>query len=101
VTAQSIFNEAGRYLGRMTSIVANLFNPDKIVLGGGVALSGHLMLDSILQEFEENTMDGIKSDTNIEFSSLGMDAGTLGAIALALDHFVFKQEMISRSYDHI
>ena len=84
----------------MTSIVANLFNPDKIILGGGVALSGHLMLDAIRQEFEENTMDGIKNDTKIELSALGMDAGVLGAIALALDNFVFKQEMISRSYTH-
>ena len=81
--------------------MANLFNPEKIILGGGVALSGHLMLDSVLQEFEENTMEGIKNHTTIEFSSLGMDAGVLGAIALALDHFVFGQEMISRSYDHI
>jgi len=100
VTAKNIFAEAGRYLGRMMSIVANFFNPDKIILGGGVALAGHLMLDTILQEFEENTMDGIKNDTKIEFSALGMDAGVLGAIALTLDNFVFKQEMINRSYAH-
>ncbi len=98
--ANTIFAEAGRYLGRMTSIVANLFNPDKIILGGGVALSGHLMLDTILREFEENTMEGIKNDTKIKLSALGMDAGVLGAIALALDNFVFKQETISRSYSY-
>lgn len=100
VTAKNIFAEAGRYLGRMTSIVANLFNPDKIIIGGGVALAGHFMLEAILQEFNENTMDGIKNDTHIEFSALGMDAGVLGAIALVLDDFVFKQELISRSYSH-
>ncbi len=99
-TAKNIFAEAGRYLGRMISIVANVFNPDKIILSGGVALAGHLMLDTILQEFEENTMDGIKGDIKIECSSLGMDVGVLGAIALALDTFVFKQEMINRSYAH-
>jgi hypothetical protein len=58
------------------------------------------MLDAILQEFEDNTMDGIKNDTKIEFSAFGMDAGMLGAIALALDNFVFKQEVIDRSYIH-
>ncbi len=100
-TAKTIFAEAGRYLGRMISIVANLFNPDKIILGGGVVLAGHLMLDAILREYEKNTMDGIKSDTKIEFSSLGMDAGVLGAIALALENFVFKQKIINRSYAHV
>jgi predicted NBD/HSP70 family sugar kinase len=97
VTAQNIFAEAGRYLGRMTSIVANLLNPDKIIIGGGVALSGHLMLDAILQEFAENTMDVIKNHTTIEMSSLGMDAGILGAVALTLDSFVFRQELINHS----
>ncbi|MBD3309338.1 ROK family protein, partial [candidate division KSB3 bacterium] len=97
LTAQHIFAEAGRYIGRMTSLVANLFNPDTIIIGGGVALAGDLLLTPILKEFEENTMEGIKHTTNIEFSALGMDAGVLGAIALALNHFVFKQEMITRS----
>ncbi len=59
------------------------------------------MLDAILREYEKNTMDGIKSDTKIEFSSLGMDAGVLGAIALALENFVFKQKIINRSYAHV
>jgi glucokinase-like ROK family protein len=94
--AKDIFAEAGRYLGRMISIIANSFNPDKIIVGGGVALAGNLMLDAILQEFEENTMDGIKEHITLEFSSLGMDAGVLGSLALALDHFVFKQDMINR-----
>jgi glucokinase-like ROK family protein len=96
VTAKTIFSEAGRYLGRMTSIVANFFNPDKIILGGGLSLASALMLESIMQEFEENTMEGIKHHTTIESSSLGMDAGVLGAIAMALDHFVFKQDIINR-----
>lgn len=95
--AQNIFAEAGRYLGRMTSIVANLFNPDKIIIGGGVALSGHLMLDAILQEFAENTMEVIKNHTAIEISALGMDAGVCGAVALALDAFVFKQAILTHS----
>ena len=95
--AQNIFSEAGKYLGRMASLVANLFNPDKITIGGGVSLAGGLLLEPISKEFEANTMEGIKNDTHIEFSALGIDAGVLGAIALALNHFVFKQEILHRS----
>jgi glucokinase-like ROK family protein len=93
-TAQDIFNDAGRYLGRMISIIANFFNPDKIILGGGVALAGHLMLDAILQEVGEHTIDVIKQHMQLDVSSLGMDAGVSGALALALDNFVFKHEVI-------
>ena len=95
--ARHIFVETGRYVGRMASIAANLFNPDKIIIGGGVALAGDLLLTSILEEFQANTMEGIKNHTHIEFSALGMDAGVSGAIALALNAFVFKQELIRRA----
>lgn len=95
--ARHIFAEAGRYIGRMTSIAANLFNPDKIIIGGGVALAGDLLLASILQEFQDNTMEGIKNHTQIEFSALGMDAGASGAISLALNAFIFQQELIHRA----
>jgi predicted NBD/HSP70 family sugar kinase/biotin operon repressor len=94
--AQQIFAEAGRYVGRMTSIVANLFNPDKIIIGGGVAQAADLLLDSIQQEFAAHTLDGIDRQTRIEFAALSVDAAVLGAVALALNHFVFKQEIIQR-----
>ena len=93
-TARAIFTEAGRYLGRTISIIANVLNPDKIVLGGGVALAGHLMLDAIFQEVNKHTVDVISRHVKIEMSSLGMDAGVSGALVLALDHFVFKQHSL-------
>jgi glucokinase-like ROK family protein len=96
-TAKEIFNKAGKYLGQAISMVANLFNPDKIIIGGGVALAKDLILEPVLVEYERNTMDVIKDDTKIEISTLGMDAGVLGAIALALNKFIFKPGIINSS----
>ncbi len=94
-TARGIFQNAGRYLGRAISIATNLFNPNTIVIGGGVALAGELLLDPLVQEFDKQTMDIIRKDTRIELSSLGIDAGVSGAVALALNRFVFKSHLVN------
>jgi len=93
--AKQIFSDAGRYLGRAISMVANTFNPEIIILGGGVSLAGQLFLDPIIKEFNKQTMEPILKRTKIEISKLGMDAGVLGAISLALDNFIFKLETIN------
>lgn len=94
-TARRIFQNSGRYLGRAISIATNLFNPDTIIIGGGVALAGDLLLEPLVQEFEKQTMDIIRRDTRIELSSLGIDAGVSGAVALALNRFVFKSHLVN------
>jgi glucokinase len=90
--ANKIFIDAGKYIGRSISSVANFLNPEKIIIGGGVSLAGDLLLNPIIKEFQKQTMEVIKSSTSIEFSKLGMDAGVLGATALGLNHFIFQPE---------
>lgn len=91
--ARAIFDEAGQYLGRALAIAANMLNPDKIILGGGVTLAIDLLQDKIQKEFGRHTMSEIKSSTLIEVSPLGMDAGAYGAIALALNQFLYKADL--------
>ena len=91
--AKRIFDEAGQYLGRAIAMAANLFNPDKIILGGGVTLANDLLLEALQKEYEKHAMKVIKSSTVIEISPLGMDAGAVGAIALALNKFLYKTEL--------
>jgi len=91
--AKEIFVEAGQFLGRAIAIAANMFNPDKIILGGGVTLANDLFQDALQSEYEKHAMSVIKSSTLIEISPLGMDAGAYGAIALALNKFLYKAGM--------
>jgi glucokinase-like ROK family protein len=88
--AQAIFNEVGNYLGRAISYVANLFCPDKIIIGGGIASSGNLLLNPIIDSFNTHTMETVKQNTEVNLSSLGIDAGVYGAIALVLNEFIFS-----------
>lgn len=95
-TAHEIFNETGRYLGRGVSMLANSLNPEKIIIGGGISLAGELLLDPIIKEFNDNTMDIVKKNTEICLSSHGMDAGVRGAIAMALNDIVFNSDLVSK-----
>ncbi len=97
--ARNIMHAAGKYLGRSLSVIANCFNPDKIIIGGGVALAERLLLDPVLEEYAARTMEVIAQHTSIELSSLGGDAGIVGAIALALDNFVFKQDTMDSAWN--
>jgi predicted NBD/HSP70 family sugar kinase len=92
VTALRIFQDASRYLGRAISIAATLFNPDKVVIAGGVAGARELIEKPLMEEYNATTMDIIKDSTVVTFSRYGMDAGINGAVCLALDRFVFHGE---------
>ena len=87
-----IFSDVGRYLGRAISIAATLFNPDQVIIAGGVAQARALFEKPMLDEYQENTMDVIKNSTSISFSSFGIDAGINGCIAMALNRFIFHEE---------
>jgi len=92
--AKKIFQDAGRYLGRALSMAANLFNPDKIIIGGGVSNSGEILLGPLKDEFDVHSMEIINDTTQIELSELGMDAGVIGAVSLALDNYIFHSDRI-------
>ncbi len=90
--AQEIFRDASRYLGRAISIATNLFNPDKVVIAGGIASARQLIEEPMMEEYRATAMEVIKKSTLVTFSSFGMDAGVIGAISLALDKHIFHEE---------
>jgi predicted NBD/HSP70 family sugar kinase len=95
-SAKQILNDAGRYLGRALSFAANIFHPQKILIGGGVTNAGEYIYDPMMREFLTHTMEGLRDSIDVEFSKLGDDSGMLGSLSLALDTFVFKSKLINR-----
>lgn len=70
---------AGRYLGIGLSIIINLLNPEKILLGGGVMEAGNLLLQPAAQEADARSFKGSFECCKIERASLGNKAGFIGA----------------------
>ncbi|MDR2232852.1 MAG: ROK family protein [Tannerella sp.] len=81
--AIAIFHTAGKYIGRALSYAANLFNPEKIYIGGGVSDSLALLMPALRTEFVRATVRQC-ADIEIVKTSLDYDAALMGAAALAL-----------------
>lgn len=85
--ALQILGRAGRALGAAMGAFANLFNPQAIVIGGGVAHLGELLLEPARAAMANYSFVDARRDLTISYSSLGDDTGLYGAGALALTQF--------------
>jgi glucokinase len=88
--ARRSFERAGFYLGVGLGIALNLFNPEKIVLGGGVMESGDLILPSAIAEAGRRAYKASFACATIEKAALGNDAGFIGAAAWVRDRHVHQ-----------
>jgi glucokinase len=83
-TARSVLRSAGVYLAVGMSNIINLFDPDVIVLGGSVVRAGEPYLGPARDELNRRSLAQRRRPVRLDVSSLGTDAGILGAAALAL-----------------
>ncbi|OJU85562.1 MAG: sugar kinase, partial [Solirubrobacterales bacterium 70-9] len=81
-TAIGVFDLIGSRLGVACSSFANIFEPEVIVIGGGVIAAGDLLLDPARKEVRERALRPM-NETPIAAATLGNDAGMIGAAALA------------------
>ncbi len=83
--ATAILLRAGRALGAAMGAFVNIFNPALVVVGGGVAALGELLLQPARAAFPSHCFPASREQVEIVLSSLGDDTGLYGAAAIALD----------------
>jgi glucokinase len=81
-TAVGVFELIGSRLGVACSSFANIFQPDAIVVGGGVIAAGDLLLEPARRELRGRALNPMNATPILE-ATLGNDAGMIGAAALA------------------
>lgn len=79
------FEETGYYIGLGIASIINLLNPEMVAIGGGVALSGDLILDPIRRSTRANGIRTMVDVCPIVAAELGDDAGIFGGASLVLD----------------
>lgn len=84
--AQSIFNRAGLALATGIGGLINIFNPELLVIGGGISKSGDLLMKPFREALPSYTLPSIYAEVTIRESSLGLNTGIYGAAALAFYH---------------
>ncbi len=76
---------AGERIGIVVAGLVNLINPSAILIGGGVAQAGGLLLDPIRSAVNARTFSVASQDLRIEQGALGDNAVGYGGIATVID----------------
>ncbi len=85
--AQLVFDVTGKHLGRLLANLAAVFDPEAIVLYGGLVHAGELLLAPTLRAFSETVLERYAQSVKILVSNLNDGrAPILGAGSEALRH---------------
>ena len=77
--------DAGRHIGAATATLANIFNPQRIAVGGSLGAAGDLLLEPMREAAQLRAIPSAAADAEIVPAELGERAELLGALALVLD----------------
>lgn len=75
----SVVRDTAKYIGMAVANLATMFDPEMVVLGGIIASSGDIMLESIRTETSRRLMPQQNEQVRVELSMLGDDAVSIGA----------------------
>ncbi|HEX4010562.1 MAG TPA: ROK family protein [Solirubrobacteraceae bacterium] len=82
----------GTHLGVVITSLVNIFNPQVVVIGGGVIAAGELLLAPAREVARERTFPFFSDDLRIVMARFGVEAGMIGAAALAYDGLATLEE---------
>jgi glucokinase len=83
--ARQAVEDVGVYLARGVANLISAFDPEMVVLGGGLMQAGDLFLPIVREGLRAWAQPLAAPRTRVELTSLGERAGLLGAARLALD----------------
>ena len=82
--ALEVLARSGRYLGVGLASLANIFNPDAFVIGGGAAAAGEFVLGPARAEYRARALPP-NAQADVLPAALGPAAGAIGAALIAWD----------------
>jgi glucokinase len=80
--AVAAFERGGRALGAMIAAAAATCDLDRVVIGGGVAQAGELLMDPLRRSLADHAVLPFASTITLAPTRLGTDASLIGAAAL-------------------
>ena len=92
--AMEILNSAGEALGVSAAFLINVLDPEIVILGGGLGTAGGIYQESFDRSCREHIFAENSRGVPIVSAKLGVDAGVIGAAAIALT----QQKNADRNY---
>jgi len=96
LVAQEIITNAGQYLGIAIASLINVVNPRMIVIGGGVAQMGDLLLEPIRRSAATRSLPAAARVVRITAAVLGRRSSGMGAVVQALS--LALQKLVETAY---
>ncbi len=88
--ANALWEKAGTMLGIGIASLMNLLNPERIVLAGGLAKAGDLLLKPAENTWKIQAFDRAHETTSVRMGTLGEWAGVRGAVQPLLNQRLLK-----------
>ncbi len=82
--AKDIRDEALNYLGIGVANAVSIFDPEMVIIGGGVTQVGDVLFDRVRQVVKKRCFKVMSDNCQIVPAGLGTNAGVVGAVALAI-----------------
>jgi glucokinase len=83
--AREVLTLIGTRLGVAFASLTNIFNPEVIVVGGGVIAAGELLLGPARAEMLSRALPPGRDTVQVLAARFGIEAGMIGAAVMALD----------------
>jgi len=93
--AREIMEKTGEYLGTGVANIINLFNPQIVIVGGGVTQAGDLIFDPLKRTMKKRAFSVAAKAVKIATPSLGKDCTVIGAATLVLKEIFKSPKVIS------
>ncbi len=94
-TAWTIFDRAAGYLGIGIAGLINLFNPEAVFIGGGVAQAGDILFDKVRKTVHARALNKSSGNVAILPATFGTKSAVMGAVSLILSGIV------NQDHEHI
>ena len=90
--ARELISRQGYYLGVGLANLVNIFSPELVLVGGGVAKMGDLLFQPATEVVRERAYSTWVNRAEIRPALLGDDSGVLGAVAYVLDELAAEKQ---------
>jgi glucokinase-like ROK family protein len=95
--SQQILTRAGSHIGIAIAGLVNMFNPGMIIIGGGVAQTGDILLEPMRQAVQRRSLPAATRVVRITTAMLGRRSSSMGAViqalTVALHHVADRKEV--------
>lgn len=83
-TSKEVLDKALTFLGIGIANIITSFDPEIVVIGGGVSKAGDIVFSKVKEVVKQRCFPTLSENTKIVPAKLGTDAGVIGAVALAI-----------------